>query len=320
MRRYVFLAIALGGTMLFSAPVQAVLIKNMTTGQVLFQDNFDNVAGSPVGFPDEYATLDDYDPSAQVGSWLIDEDRNDDPPSDMFETIQVSGFSGTTTNDSLFYDEPTDNGPLSYPSAFDGPNYLRINRYKTNDAAPPHPVSGDLTSTTFVSAEAVFPAQTTPGDHIHIEFMSYVRSDPTGNNLGILTMYASDIPTNSRIAGIHLDVNGDIEATYGGSTPGNSDDDLNFATWEMDKWQRWDVDYIIGSQSISVAIDGGTPTVLDIYDLDAAALNSLTTIRFASNNDYELMLDATVPEPSTVAMLALAGLGAVGVVWRRRQA
>jgi len=99
----------------------AVIITNVTAGTTLFSDDFEGVSAINLGFADDPGT--DLDPAAAPGTWTIVE-------SDATQ-IQVTEFAGTTSTS------------LNYPGAFQGDNYLWINRTGGFNRA-----SGDFTPQT----------------------------------------------------------------------------------------------------------------------------------------------------------------------------
>src|SRR5688572_18499191 len=93
--------------MVSAAPSWGVLIRNVTTGDTLFYDNFEGVDAIGVGYPDDLNTT-DFDPVATVGTWSTVEDS--------VSQIQVTDFDGTAT------------GGVAYPGAWQGDNYMWLNR------------------------------------------------------------------------------------------------------------------------------------------------------------------------------------------------
>lgn len=90
---------------------EAALIKNLTTNEILFSDDYESVAATPMATPDPSAT---FNPSAAVGTWGVLEDAIHD--------VQVTSSST--------------------PGPYQGSNYLRIYR----DPSQSGEVTGTMSS------------------------------------------------------------------------------------------------------------------------------------------------------------------------------
>jgi hypothetical protein len=142
-------------------------------------------------------------------------------------------------------------------------------------------------------------SQGTLGDLIRLEMMVYLPSATDTDSRGQFMLSNGDF--NSARAWMRPDGLGNVIAVGPGFAL--TDTGLNYIT---DVWQRWELDYIIGSSTFDVSIDG----------LQAAGFSSPSSGAVSAANLFNgedspagsFYLDSVVPEPST------ALLGALGIV------
>jgi len=252
----------------------AGLVTNVTDGTTLLDDDFEGVAAISQGFADDPATT-DYDPVAITGTWTINEET--------LRMIQVSDFVGTS-------------GSSTYPAAFGGDNYLRISRTGTSNVA-----IGDFT------------AQTDIGDLIHVEWQTYVARHAHEADIGIMTFFEGAGGTGDRPVRMNLEPDGDVTYFVGGTGGGPGTETDSGLNWTLGVWQTYEVDYVIGSNTFDLTIDGATVTGLGSEHSGTTALRS---IRFGSREATVYLVDSIsdegvpVPEPG-FAGLVLLGCGAL---------
>lgn len=147
----------------------------------------------------------------------------------------------------------------------------------------------------------------TNGQAIHAEWMMYVPA------------------SSSYQANIHLqDSDGAIRAALlvgrngaGGveylTTPSSPAWSLSSSAYTADKWQKWTLDYTVGTSSFKFGIDGSSETV------SAFAGGEVGRLWFGGNPDGSTYyLDANpIPEPATIVMLETGLLGLLAYAWRR---
>lgn len=265
--RAVCLLLAAALVMSLAMPASAVTITNVTTSTPLFSDNFEGVPAISAGLDDDDGST-DFDPVATVGTWGIVE-------ADSASHIQVTDFSGETST------------MVSYPGAFEGDNYMWINR---PSGAPFNQAQGTLSS-----------PQTTAGHVIHAEFMAYIRSTGLSGGPGLFNFYEGDA-TSTLVLGVALS---NSDKSISGVDP----DDL---TWAFDKWQKWEVDYVLGASTYSLTLDGVTVSGIAV----ANASTTVSSFRHGGRVDWEYFIDS-VPEPNSLAMLSI---GSFALFARRKRA
>jgi hypothetical protein len=239
---------------LFAGVAQSVTVINKTTGELLFYDDFETALAVSTGaYPDESG---DYDPdNTATGTWTI----NETGPTN----IQVASYLGNGLDD-----------PAAVPQ---GTNYLRFVRH---------------TAAAF-EAGVVLPAvQNTPGDVIHTEAMVWIPLAVNANAFQI-QLLGSGGSTDFR-ANILL-----VQATSGIGGPVNAWDAVRATPayaatgleWRGNTWQKWEVDYAVGSDTFEMAIDGAKRTLPR-----SGAAGDVRRVFFrcgASGANMQFRLDAT---------------------------
>ena len=185
---------------------------------------------------------------------------------------------------------PHDGTPV--PSAFEGENYLHLHRLGLG-----------------VPSESLIFTPQTSGT-LKLSFMANTGS--TGTQWGFVLLRdgaAGD--------GLQLDFQG--HATFLGAKgvyayEGGSGTNFK-ADWDDDVWKRVDIEYTLGATTATLTVDGGTP--VPFLSISNAPITSISELHFATASPYdqEFNIDA-VPEPATMVLLSLGGLGLL----RRRKA
>jgi hypothetical protein len=141
--------------------------------------------------------------------------------------------------------------------------------------------------------------QATNGNLIRLDMMVYL---PSATDINVRAQFIlNDGDFNTARAWVRPDGNGNVIAV-GGPGPSLTDTGLNYST---DVWQRWELDYVIGSSTFDVSIDGVRATGF----LSATSGQvSAASIFNGSNSPGAFYLDSAVPEPSATL------LGAMGLI------
>jgi len=252
----------------------AVIITNITTNTVLFSEDFEDDAAINLGFADDTGAI-DFDPSTTTGSWTISEGGS--PPASNTQ-IQVTSFDGTSS------------APLDYPGAFQGDNYLWVNR-----------------TTGFSRAVGSFATQDTDGDVISIEFQIYARGfdgavDPVVGP-DVFALYSSADASGASVLRLGIASDNDI------IEQGTATDTL--VDWTDNTWETWRIDLVIGESEYDLTVDGNTMTVAT-----AGAISAISSTRSSSNAATEYFIDA-IPEPSSLLLAGMCLLGIAASARRR---
>ena len=167
--------------------------------------------------------------------------------------------------------------------------------------------------------------QSTVGDHIKISTMAYLPSATdylarmqfvvTGTNAGTLGQYANDDRLWFRPWGDGT-IHGVLRTPDGSGGYNTSVYDIT-VPYQTDKWQEWDVDYVVGTSTYTLTVGGISQSGLP------AAPGAVGGVCFvnsgASAGGYYLDAVSTIPEPSTVMLLASGLLGLLAYAWRKRK-
>jgi len=223
---------------LLTSDAVAVKITNLTTGELLFYDDFEispnGVSSMP--FPDD-ANGSDYDPVVPdgfPGYWQI---ANSSPGAPVFE--DEDPFYNTQVTNSLISPDPL---PIQ------GSNYLRVDRW--SDGSP---------------ASATFDQnQSTQGDVIRIDLMFATPSEyGPSNGAGIVYRDALGYP----IISMGFDDDGTIDNRDGNGAGSTISSDVPGLTHTVGEWGRLIIDYEIGASTYSMTYNGVTATDLPLrYD------------------------------------------------------
>ncbi len=201
---------------------QAVTVINKTTGQVLLFDDFEK-AGNGISLSAYPDVSGDYDPTARIGSWSV----NETGPTN----VQVTSYLGNSPD------------PAAIPQ---GTNYLRVVRH--------------MAAVAQVDFSMPVP-QSTTGDVIHTEAMVWIPSGVNANAFQIqligsggVTDYRVNV-TTAAPSGNGGNVNV-WDATL--TIPTFVDTTLD---WLVNTWQKWEFDYAVGNTNFDLTIDGVKKTL-----------------------------------------------------------
>ena len=175
------------------------------------------------------------------------------------------------------------------PGAFEGDNYLRIHR-TTESGAP--------------DAELRVAEQATTNDAIHFEAMI---NHPVNNISGALVLlYGNDSNSVEQIlVTLYFKSDGKIHS-YNGSSWDNTN-----ISYTANAWEELEMDWLVGADTFSLTYDGTTASNLAVRNTNVGSFTSV----FFTNGISTFYLDA-IPEPATISLLVLGG---IGILVRRRR-
>ena len=226
-----------------------LLVKNLTTGEVLFADDFEHGAGSAASgsrprLPNN---------GAHPGKW-----RFRWPSKAAIQVVDARA-----------------------PGPAQGQHYLRLYR-----------------ASMMADADAIFSrVQSTRGDVIHFEAMLYLPADADRAVAQVLFR----APVMQDIA-VSVAADGKGRVGFFDNTPGLAPGDRyrdSGLTYEPEHWQKWELDYAIGSYTASLTIAGHSATFPIV--VPATSLASLgLRVGAVQKNPKPFYIDAVPTELSTV--------------------
>jgi hypothetical protein len=266
-----------------ASDAQATKITNLTTGQVLFYDNFENAPNvSHAASPDDTG---DYDPVAQIGTW---------------------GLPEPETNQNQFQVTDTTASPDIITGACEGDNYLRLYNAGGRAYAPftPQSTVGDvIRMETMISLNSEMPnanggpwtAWDTAGKPIISGNFSYYGPATSTAKYGLA---ASRTDVINEAFGVSWDI------TNG-------------------EWFFFALEYAVGATTFSLEIGEDQQSATRVnglvlrYDgyLPGSPTANITSFAFGSGAGAgkQLYLDAVpVPEPSAALLLVLGAVCLTG--------
>jgi hypothetical protein len=285
--RCLTVVLALFSVVAVQSSASAMIVENVTQGTTVFADDFEGV--SPVSTVPAYDGSARYSPTAVTGTWVHSEGLPAVPG-----LIQVT--NSTTSPD---------------PGAYQGSNYLRM--YRDGNTAGHDgnelqalPAGGDLT---------------TFGDVIRARMMVYLPSATDQNARLQMALIGTAVPQEP--GGIDIVGTGRAWIRPGGDgnvyyvAPGVSvqPTGLHYST---NTWQEWDIEYQIGASTFSASVGG--VTVSGLSALTQGGVGAFWAVN-GSNVAGSWYMDsvASVPEPSTIVMLACGMMGLLAYAWRKRK-
>ena len=162
------------------------------------------------------------------------------------------------------------------PGASEGNNYLRINR-PTDEGAFTH---GDLNGERQTSGT------------VHLEIMTYVKqADKT-------SAFVSLIDGSTVISTVYWYYNGKLVTYVNGYRLIGSG-----ITYAVNEWKKLEMNYVIGSDTVEVIYDNGTPQTIDVRN----QTSGVTGLNVGTGRGTESYFDA-VPEPATIGLFGLSAL------------
>lgn len=257
----------------FARDAGAFDVWNARTVTLLLHDDFEGAAASPSSLIDGSG---DFDPVAVVGSW---------------STIESHGGNGNLSPQII----QVTSGPA--PAAHEGAKSLRIFR-------------DDLGGYNGNQLVALLGTQSTNGDVIHLETMAWIGSEDDANARFQIVFVGSsgDVVTDGR-AWVRPNGAGSAAIVHSGATVAQ-DTTVPYAT---DQWQKWSIDYAVGSGTFRLTVDGVSQSGL--ASNSAGDVAYLVIVNGAVEPGYA-RFDA-VPEPGTSAM-TIVGVLAMAARGRRR--
>lgn len=170
------------------------------------------------------------------------------------------------------------------------------------DAAVPGSIEGDkylkLYDDGTCNTHAKFTDQTITAGTLRIEYMSYIPEDDS-SAVFALTQDTSGIGLNGALFWV-VASSGNTVGSYDGSTVNDTGVD-----WIIGAWQKWVFDVNLDTGKFTVSVGGSTSSELDLWRPDNIAKNFV----FRGGKSGETFYVDAIPEPATISILALAGLG-----------
>lgn len=299
--------------------VEATTIRNMTTGEILFADDYEGL-GTNVSHTTYLDTTGDYDPVPYVGTWNITGGGLSVPPGTMDEAVE----SDIQVTDHT--------GPLS---AFQGSNFLRVDRAESNSSA---------------IATMASPMTTASHNGHVLRFETMLATPPAdlqasgsginggANNTSIGFSLVDGNPahadTTTSITLPFFDDDGTFDNRVNHAAGGNTVSPTNL-TYNVGEWNHVVIEYTIGEDTYNLWLNGSQAEVGGDADLPLASEGLIPTeivgMRFTAGGRNgsngtrvaQIYLDATerlVPEPGSLALVGAIGVCCVGyLISSRRQ-
>ncbi len=168
------------------------------------------------------------------------------------------------------------------PGASEGNNYLRVSRPQDEGT----------------NTNAILNGERQTSGTVHLEIMTYV------NQTNTQSAYVSLMDGSNLISTIYWYSNGELVTYLSGYTRiGNG------IPYVANEWKKLELNYVIGSNTIQVIYDNGTPQTTNVRFVR----DGVTGLQVATARGTESYFDA-VPEPATIALLAVGGMS----LFRRR--
>ena len=233
--------------------------------------------------------------------------------------VQAVFVSNTGSGKTLFVDTyespdsiagstqpPANNG--AFPGDWGGPNASSIIvREQGYNSETPNPAFGgtQVGFPTFLNGDnggfAVFDQTQTSGT-IHIETRTFIFTGQSG-----ALNYVFELENGGhggRAFSINLN-----NGTWGEDFTGSS---FSVGTYNYDEWNKVEIDYTLGSDSVMLTLNGVSDTVSNL--IARGASQSMATHLDIRGNGNGAYLDF-IPEPGTLSLLAVGGL----MLLRRRR-
>ncbi|WP_442483197.1 PEP-CTERM sorting domain-containing protein [Aeoliella sp. SH292] len=225
-----------------ATPAEAVTVRNLATGEILFYDDFEGLANnvSHTAFLDPATTSGDFDPVAHVGTWLQGGTGQTPPLEGVEENIQVTDFKDANN-----------------PGAFQGSNYLRADRWGS---------TGEQTMRSLANLSAT---QTVAGHRIRLDMVYAIPTNATSSNAGFgLQSLPTDNPNTQTVTTTLFRNTGGIRSTIGkgiGSGDNDTTDPASMAfAHTRGEWARVTVEYTIGETTYDLTVNGITENDLEL--------------------------------------------------------
>ena len=278
--RSCFSILVFGIAVLFAMmPVSAEVV-NVTTSTQLFYDGYEGL-GTNVSHAAYPDDTGDFDPVAVVGSGTI--------------TYEVNNYDGQVT-DHIYTQavEGIDLGP------YEGKNYLRMQ------------------GSALVQYTMGFTPQNTADDRVHYEQMLCLSDLVAWNASDFGLAIYGKAGDGTILFQLQAFGSGDVRyVNYAGGTPPPTIS--TGLAFDMNVWQKWEIDYAFGAATGSLTIDGetfnGLPFAATEVGWGQIIFNKPAT---AATGKGVTFVDE-VPEPAGMVLLLSGMVGLLAYAWRKRR-
>ncbi len=224
---------------------------------------------------DTVVVYDTFETATQVSHSAYPDTSIDADPVGITGTWSVTegstGGSGTTYPQIQVTDYAT-------PGASEGNNYLRVVRPQNEGT----------------NTNAILNGERQTSGTVHLEIMTYITQT------NVQSAYVSLMDGSNLISTIYWYSNGELVTYFnnGYNRIGNG------IPYVANEWKKLELNYVIGSNTIQVIYDDGTPQTTNVRYVRGG----VTGLQVATAKGTESYFDA-VPEPATIALLAVGGMG-----------
>lgn len=184
------------------------------------------------------------------------------------------------------------------PGAAEGSNYLRL--YRDGSA-----------HNSLVARPTLSAIQSISDQVIRFSTMVYIPGDSAVDYRGVFRMYGGDGSNDYRRVVLDTMSGGKLDYT----TSDGVAHEMSGISYTTDVWQRWDLEYAVGTLAFTLAIDGGSPvsgTAFSAGDVYQCKFENGTGTPGA------IYLDA-VPEPGTLWLMTIGLVGLLAYAWRKQR-
>ncbi|NLF08859.1 MAG: PEP-CTERM sorting domain-containing protein [Pirellulaceae bacterium] len=276
---------------LAASPASAYII-NLTTNTPVFYDGFESQPSNLVSHANYPDAMNALPVAAQYGGWWSTLNLGDPA---RYHQVQVTDY---------------ESGTFFAPGAYEGDNYLRLRRVSPDSYVQ---ACQNFATTSFAT-----------GDIFHWEQMVYLAKGTTNTSNEFFVRFNTvllpgDDPTNTYPPAL-ISIK-----SHGGSVQYDVNDAAKVTgmTVAYNTWQKWEVDYVVGSDKFTLTLDGVVKADLGInkvaYQNQALSFVAMRSGPNVTDSIAYIDETFTIPEPSTFALLGMGLIGLLCYAWRKRK-